>query len=407
MTNKKSDSIKKRMAGTMRRDDSVRRHAEKRETIYPNAEDKKALAEGESVARAFRQIEREFAKVPPLQIPQDDDQATDGEKSSDNAVNDGKPKPSMTDRLREAREKAISRDIEKITAEELVANQPTREEIDDDDVDNVADANAATDNAGAQSDVSQSADINGEQQPEAVDGSTSTAKSAAQSDAADQSHDKGQNQNQAAPAGDSRSEEAVRRTIVYKHRRHLTSPIKLIPPSVNLYAQMYRVALRVLYYTYGMLQKFPRSQKTYGGIACDIEGRTRKMVSSLISIANYNPYNNRERMLRELSVELKTLCMLVSISTRSRYINQRNLEAWTYMLTQLDDMAIGIAMYLEKRPDRNKVKYDPTEEDINEGAKLYGNGYRAKKNEQKSDQADSQSSDQTDSQTKTNSGTDK
>ena len=61
-----------------------------------------------------------------------------------------------------------------------------------------------------------------------------------------------------------------------------------------------------------------------------------------------------------MSCKLKTVEDHVEISCRKRYISLKNRDVWIRQLTNIDDVVIGIAMWLEsqekaKRARRNGV----------------------------------------------------
>lgn len=131
--------------------------------------------------------------------------------------------------------------------------------------------------------------------------------------------------------------------------KRLTDPKQPIKPTLDLYGSMYAKAGKLLSYTYTIVLKFPKKQRYYNGLAMDIKHQTHEIMLQVIRIVSYNPYNNREQLLRELSVNLKFLAMLVRVAYKKHHISDRNLDVWTRMTTDVDDLAVGIAMYLERK----------------------------------------------------------
>jgi hypothetical protein len=100
-------------------------------------------------------------------------------------------------------------------------------------------------------------------------------------------------------------------------------------------------------YMYVILEKFPKKQKERFGLGNDIKALTNGCMLQVIRIINYNPFSNREEMLRELSANLKMMCVFAKIAYKQRLVSDRQLQAWVRNVTKVDNLAVGIAMWME------------------------------------------------------------
>lgn len=111
-------------------------------------------------------------------------------------------------------------------------------------------------------------------------------------------------------------------------RAQLTAPKRPIKPSVDLFGQLQRDTLRVVDYTYNLIEKFPKGQKLYVGVANTIVSMVGECLLSIHKVCAYNPKIDKEQLLRDVSCKLKTIEDHVEISCRKRYISVRNRDAW-------------------------------------------------------------------------------
>lgn len=131
-----------------------------------------------------------------------------------------------------------------------------------------------------------------------------------------------------------------------KHR--LTERRQLGRVTPGLYGQLLRQMLGLVRYTYDRIEKYPKGQKLYVGLGNTIINETNHCLKLIRSVCAYNPFISKEAVLRDVSVSLKTIEDYVEISCDKKFISIRNRDAWLRQLTQLDDVAIGLAMWLEK-----------------------------------------------------------
>jgi hypothetical protein len=135
-------------------------------------------------------------------------------------------------------------------------------------------------------------------------------------------------------------------------KKRLKSPVEPTKPTKNLYGILYKETGWLVDYSYALLEKFPKKERF--GLSIDVKNRANETLHKVIDIISYNPYNNREKLLRALSVDVKTLIALVRVAYKQRCISEKNRDAWMRKLVSIDNLAIGIAMWLEKEAEREK-----------------------------------------------------
>lgn len=125
--------------------------------------------------------------------------------------------------------------------------------------------------------------------------------------------------------------------------------LKSTRPSRDLYADMYYDILKATDLTYLFTDKFPRRQKYQTSLAADIRGGVDEALRQTIRLASFNPGLDpeREALLRELSVQLKFVKVLIRIAHRDRYVSNKQFQRWTKAVSQVDDIAIGLAIWYQ------------------------------------------------------------
>jgi hypothetical protein len=139
-----------------------------------------------------------------------------------------------------------------------------------------------------------------------------------------------------------------------KEKQRLKSPVHATRPTSNLYGNLYKTTGWLVDYAYVMLEKFAKKERF--GLSIDIKQRTNAVMHKVINVVSYNPFNNREKLLRELSVDVKTLIVLVRVAYNQRCVSQKNRDAWIRKLVDVDNLAVGIAMWLEQEEKRAAAK---------------------------------------------------
>lgn len=117
----------------------------------------------------------------------------------------------------------------------------------------------------------------------------------------------------------------------------------------------------LMFYTYARIESFPKRQKHFVGLGCDITDLTMECLILARTIAAYNPHYDREKGLRELSVKLKVLGDLVGCAYQCGSIIKQSREAWLRMLTAIDNEVMSLAIWLEHCPnDRQRRRHEST-----------------------------------------------
>lgn len=141
-------------------------------------------------------------------------------------------------------------------------------------------------------------------------------------------------------------------------RTRLTMAKQPIKPTVDLFGQLQRDMLNTVGYTYNLIERYPKGQKLYVGVANTIVSMTGECLEMVHKVCAYNPKLDKEQLLRDMSCKLKTIEDHVEISCRKRYISIRNRDAWIKQLIHIDDTVIGIAMWLEKQAKEKRAHRD-------------------------------------------------
>ena len=148
----------------------------------------------------------------------------------------------------------------------------------------------------------------------------------------------------------------VQSTRSTQPKKRLTERRVPIKASVELFGQMNREMVRLARYTYDRIDGFPKRHKLFVGIGESIVAKTDECLELIHVVCAYNPRVDKEARLRELSVKLKTVEDYVMIAYYQHHITARNRDAWIRMLTEVDNLAIGIAMWLEKKNQKSAGK---------------------------------------------------
>lgn len=138
--------------------------------------------------------------------------------------------------------------------------------------------------------------------------------------------------------------------------------ITKIKSDKDLYGTMYRQLGWMVEYAYDRIEVFPKRYKHNVGLANDISAAVNASVEVTIQICQYNPFNNREQLLRALSAKLKYINYLLQIAYRLRCISAHQLEVWSGKVTEVDNTAVGIAMWLESERKAKGVEHDEKSE---------------------------------------------
>lgn len=128
----------------------------------------------------------------------------------------------------------------------------------------------------------------------------------------------------------------------------LSKSIEPIQPNVDRYGEIKLNLDKLMNYSVDRIHYFKREQKMPAGLGCNIMLLLEQAYELIFEISAYNPDYNRQAGLRKLSVKLKVLAANVRAAYVAKMITAQKWEVWTRYIVAVDDMAIAMAMYLQK-----------------------------------------------------------
>lgn len=128
----------------------------------------------------------------------------------------------------------------------------------------------------------------------------------------------------------------------------LLQQIEPIQPTADRYSEIRHNLNKLNKYSAERIRQFPRDQKWPSGVGCTIADLLRQSYTLIFQIAAYNPDYNRQSGLRQMSVNLKVMAEYVRTAYELEYITPQNWQAWTRMITTIDNDVIAMAIYLQK-----------------------------------------------------------
>lgn len=102
-------------------------------------------------------------------------------------------------------------------------------------------------------------------------------------------------------------------------------------------------------YSHRNVELFCKSQKQPGGLGNNIRQWAERTMRLALLIQSYNPTLDREKMLREMSIDLKMIEVNIKAAFKMNIINESQCKDWFKEVYRLDDMAIGLAMGFQKK----------------------------------------------------------
>lgn len=99
---------------------------------------------------------------------------------------------------------------------------------------------------------------------------------------------------------------------------------------------LYKKHIDLMYYSYNLLVKFPRSEKI--ALVGDIKN------CLFVILRNIIYYNNENSIvyLNNVLIEIKVLLVLIRISYKMRYINNKNYLAFSKKITVINNLCLGL-----------------------------------------------------------------
>lgn len=102
---------------------------------------------------------------------------------------------------------------------------------------------------------------------------------------------------------------------------------------------IYKQYIELIDYTLMILKKYPKSERY--SLVNDIKNSTYDGIKSII-VAN-KEYNKSKRIivLNDMDNHLKFLKVLIRVSYKQRYINNKNYSAWSKKITNISNLLYG------------------------------------------------------------------
>lgn len=141
-------------------------------------------------------------------------------------------------------------------------------------------------------------------------------------------------------------------------KQHKLLALKSTKPTRDLYADLYYDMVKATNLTYLYTDKFPRRQKYQTSLAADLRGGIDEALRQTIRLVGFNPGLDpqREQLLRELSVQLKFVKVLIHIAHSDRYVANKQFQRWTKAVSAVDDIAIGLAIWYQNNQAKGDSK---------------------------------------------------
>lgn len=125
--------------------------------------------------------------------------------------------------------------------------------------------------------------------------------------------------------------------------------IQPLKPTVGAYGELRLKIEKLVAYSADRIEKFHRDQKWATGLGGLIMGKLDAAVELSYQIAAYDPSYDREHGLRQLAVKLKALNCYIKAAYLRKQITAQNWQAWSTMVTEIDNQVIRMALYLQKK----------------------------------------------------------
>ncbi len=110
---------------------------------------------------------------------------------------------------------------------------------------------------------------------------------------------------------------------------------------------IYKQYIELIYYTEMITDKYPKHEKL--SLVTTIKNTTYQGIKNIIEA--YKSYHVADKLtyLGELDSNLKFLKVLIRVSYKRKYINNRNYTAWVKKITNIANMLGGWVKACQKR----------------------------------------------------------
>lgn len=140
------------------------------------------------------------------------------------------------------------------------------------------------------------------------------------------------------------------------NKQRLNATPEPLQPTMALFGQVNNLLEHLINYSTALVIKFPRDQKWPAGIGCKIMDKIDEAMAVINAIIIYNPSYDRESGLRQLCVLMRTMNSYIKVAYQRRYITSQNWQAWVKQTVEIDNLAIRMAMYMQKSRQAKRKK---------------------------------------------------
>lgn len=102
---------------------------------------------------------------------------------------------------------------------------------------------------------------------------------------------------------------------------------------------IYKQYMELIYYTEMICEKYPKREKL--ALVTTIKNTTYEGMEKILCAYKFYDKDSKLKNLNKLDVNLKMLKVLVRVSYRRKYINNKNYEAWSKKLTNIGALLGG------------------------------------------------------------------
>ena len=141
-----------------------------------------------------------------------------------------------------------------------------------------------------------------------------------------------------------------------KRSSTLVKAIEPIQAGTDRYGELKLMIEKLFCYSVNRIRNFPRDQKWPAGIGCKIMDKIDEAMAVINAIIIYNPSYDREAGLRQLCVLMRTMNSYIKVAYQRRYITSQNWQAWVKQTVEIDNLAIRMAMYMQKSRQAKRKK---------------------------------------------------
>jgi hypothetical protein len=130
--------------------------------------------------------------------------------------------------------------------------------------------------------------------------------------------------------------------------RATLKPKRAIPPEPTLRT----LSAKLLQHTFMMGEKFTKKEKMVLGN--EIKNTAIRVMRIAILIDGYHNRERRFELYLKIDEELKLMCELIPIAYNRQCISPQNRDAWTKMIMDIDNLAMGQVLKMDKEKKGEK-----------------------------------------------------